>query len=90
VEFYEKSLAIAEELHQRNPNSADFARDRIVDYCKLADLAEKSGKGDAAQWWRKAYDHISAMKERGTLLPTDELGLEEIQQKLGLPPTTES
>jgi tetratricopeptide (TPR) repeat protein len=38
LEFYEKSLDLREELHRRNPNSADFARDLSVSYERMGDL----------------------------------------------------
>ena len=48
----------------------------------MADMAEKSGTGDALEWWRKAYDTLSAMKQRGIMLPTDEQYLVQLRQKL--------
>jgi hypothetical protein len=48
----------------------------------MADLAEKSGSGDAIQWWRKLYEQLSSMKQRGILPPTDEQDLEEARRKV--------
>jgi tetratricopeptide (TPR) repeat protein len=82
LDFYQKDLAIAEELRQRNPQSADFARDLFVSYWRMAALAETTSIDEAMKWWRRAYDQLSDMKQRGILLPTDEKYLEAVCLKL--------
>ena len=32
---------------------------------RMAMMTEKTGSNEAAQWWRKAYQTLSAMKQRG-------------------------
>jgi len=39
---------------------------------RMADLAEKTGTGDALEWWQKAYEQLSGMKQRGIMLPIHE------------------
>lgn len=48
----------------------------------MADISEKTGTGAALQWWRKAYDRLSGMKQRGIMLPTDEQYLRTLRQKV--------
>jgi hypothetical protein len=50
----------------------------------MAEMAEKSGTGEAPQWWRKAYDQLAGMKQRGIMLPTDEQYLPMLRQKAAL------
>jgi hypothetical protein len=76
-------LAIAARLAAADASNAGWQRDVFVSYWKLADVAEKSGTGDALEWWRKAYDTLSAMKQRGIMLPTDEQYLEQLKNKIG-------
>ena len=80
---FKESLAIQKRLADSNPANADWQRGLFVSYTKLATLAEKSSSPDARDWWQKAYDQLSEMKQRGILLPTDEQYLEQIRQKLG-------
>ena len=84
LEFYEQSLALREELRARNPQSADYARDLAVSYWRMADISEKSGAGGATAWWRKAYDQLHGMQQRGIMLPTDEQYLATLKQKAGV------
>ncbi len=54
------------DLSERNPQSADYARDLWVLYWRLADLSEKNGKAaEAMDWYRKAHDTLAGMKQRG-------------------------
>jgi tetratricopeptide (TPR) repeat protein len=81
LEFHQKAFEIRDELYRRNPNSADFARDLWVSYCRMAQIEEHTGGGKALDCWRKAYAAISEMKQRGILLPTDEQYLETLAAK---------
>ena len=49
----------------------------------MAIMAEQSGTGDALEWWRKAYRTLSAMKQRGIMLPTGEPYLEQLRRNVG-------
>jgi hypothetical protein len=77
----EAASALFDRLVRRNPNSADFARDLWVSYCRMAQIEEHTGGGKALDCWRKAYAAISEMKQRGILLPTDEQYLETLAAK---------
>ena len=48
----------------------------------MADMAEQNNTGDAAQWYRKAYEQLAGMKQRGIMLPTDEPYLEQLRRKI--------
>jgi hypothetical protein len=47
----------------------------------MAMMAEQSGTEDAQDWWRKAYETLSVMKQRGIMLPADEQYLVQLRQK---------
>ena len=49
----------------------------------MADFTETAASGEATRWWRRVYEQISDMKQRGILLPTDEQYLEAVRRKLG-------
>jgi hypothetical protein len=49
----------------------------------MADISEKTGQGDARAWWRKAYEQLAGMKQRGIMQPTDERYLEVLREKAG-------
>ena len=82
LQAYRESLAVRARLAAADPSNAGWQRDVVVSYWKLADIAEKSGTGDALEWWRKAYETLSAMKQRGIMLPTDEPHLIQLRHKL--------
>jgi hypothetical protein len=67
-----------------DPSNAGWQRDLFVSYWKLADVAEKTGTGDARTWWSKAYDQLVRMKQRGIMLPTDEKYLVALKEKAGV------
>jgi len=46
-------------------------------------MTEETGSDEAAQWWRKAYETLFAMKQRGIMLPADEQYLVQFRQKTG-------
>ncbi|MBD3236394.1 MAG: DUF4062 domain-containing protein [Candidatus Eisenbacteria bacterium] len=71
-----------EELHQRNPQSADYARDLCVSCWRMALNAEETGRGNARVWWRKAFELLNGMKLRGIMPPTDEQFLAALREKV--------
>lgn len=63
--FYEKALAIREDLRARNPQSADYARDLYVSYIKLGDLHRGLGHGEQAlEFYQKALAIAEELHER--------------------------
>ena len=81
---FQASLKIAERLAAADPSNAGWQRDLWVSYWRMAHICESTGSGDAINWWRKAYEVLSGMKQRGLFLsPQDEGYLEHLQQKAG-------
>ena len=79
---YRRSLERFERLAASNPENDEWQRDLFVSYVKLAQMAEQDSTGDAREWWVKAYAQLSGMKQRGIMLPTDEVRLEFLRQKV--------
>ncbi len=78
---YRESLAVAKRLASSDPSNAGWQRDLMVSCWRIAAITEKSGHGDARAWYRRAYDTLNGMKQRGIMLPTDEQYLEVLRQK---------
>lgn len=72
-----------ERLAAADPSNAGWQRDLVVSCWRMADIAEKAGQSDAQIWWRKAYEQLAGMKQRGVMQPTDEQYLEVLKQKAG-------
>ena len=80
---FTRYLEISEALLKANPGSAEAARDVWVSCGRLAKHAERTGKGDAMPWWRRAYDVLARMKEKGQFMqPGDLQFLEELRKKV--------
>jgi hypothetical protein len=84
LQAYRADLAVAERLAAADPSNAGWQRDVMVSCWRMADMAEKSGDGDAQRWWKQAYETLSAMQQRGIMLPTDEPYLEALRSKAGV------
>ena len=80
---YRESLAVRQHLALADPSNSGWQRDLFVSYSRMAMMAEQSNSGEAHEWWRKAYETLSALKQRGILLPTDEPYLMQLKAKLG-------
>jgi hypothetical protein len=80
---YRESLAVRARLAAADPSNAVWQRDLFTIYWRMADMAEKTGQGDARDWWRKAYEQLHGMKQRGIMPPTDEQYLAVLRQKVG-------
>lgn len=81
---FERSLETSKKLLTANPDSVEAARDVWVSCWKLANLAESTGKGDAASWWKRTYDILLGMEEKGMFLsPEDKRLLETLRGKVG-------
>jgi tetratricopeptide (TPR) repeat protein len=79
---YRESLAVSQRLASADPSNAGWQRDLMVSCWRMATMAEQNGD-DAQPWWRKAYETLSAMKQRGIMLPTDEPYLAQLRAKVG-------
>jgi tetratricopeptide (TPR) repeat protein len=80
---YREALAVSQRLAVADPSNADWQRDLWVSYGLMAMMTEETGSDEAAQWWRKAYETLFAMKQRGIMLPADEQYLVQFRQKTG-------
>jgi len=81
---YRASLEIRARLAAADPGNAGWQRDLWVSYWRMASMTEQTGSGDARQWWRKAYDVLSGMKQRGLFVSAqDEQFLSQLRAKIG-------
>jgi len=81
---YRASLEISARLAAADPGNAGWQRDLWVSYWRMASMTEQTGSGDARQWWRKAYDVLSGMKQRGLFVSAqDEQFLSQLRAKIG-------
>jgi tetratricopeptide (TPR) repeat protein len=83
LQAYRAALAVRERLAAADASNAGWQRDVVVSCWRMADTAEKRGDGDAQRWWSRAYEILSAMQQRGIMLPTDEPYLETLRRKAG-------
>jgi tetratricopeptide (TPR) repeat protein len=81
---YREALAIWQRLAATDPSNAGWQSDLWVTCWMAAAMAENTGSDEAAKWWRKAYETLSAMKLRGIMPPTDEQYLVELKENLEL------
>jgi len=80
---YRESQAMSQRLAATDPSNAGWQRDLWVSCCRMAMTAEQNGTGDASKWWRKAYDTLNGMKQRGLFIsPQDEQFFEQLLQKI--------
>jgi tetratricopeptide (TPR) repeat protein len=81
---YRHSLETWERMKAANPDSAYHARGGVLPASRLAALAEQTGKGDAAAWWRRAYDILHGMEKKGMFLSQgDKEYLESLRGRVG-------
>jgi predicted negative regulator of RcsB-dependent stress response len=80
---YRESLAIAAQLAVTDPSNAIWQRDLFANYWRMARIAEKSGAGGALDWWRKTYEQLSGMKQRGVPVSNEQQFLMFLRQKAG-------
>ena len=80
---YRESLAVRQRLAASDPSNTGWQRGLCASYWRLAMMAEQAGASDAQEWWLKAYETLSGMKQHGIMLPTDEQYLEQLKQKVG-------
>jgi tetratricopeptide (TPR) repeat protein len=79
---YRQSLVVSQRLALADPSNAGWQRDLWVSCWRMARIAETSDTGDALEWWRKAYEQLSRMKQRGIMRPADEPYLEQLREKV--------
>jgi tetratricopeptide (TPR) repeat protein len=81
---YRAGLVIRERLAGSDPSNASWQRDLWVSYWRVAATLERSGDRQAAVWWTRAYQTLSAMKRAGLFIsPGDERVYLQLKQKLG-------
>ena len=80
---YRASLEIRQRLAATDAGNAGWQRDLWVSFWRMAAMSEQQNAGDARMWWQKAFDVLSAMKQRGLLVsPQDEQFLTQFRAKL--------
>jgi hypothetical protein len=73
-----------QQLCRQDPGNAGWQRDLWVSYWRMAAMTEQMGRGDAQPWWRKAYDVLWGMKQRGLFVSAqDEQFLAQLRAKIG-------
>jgi hypothetical protein len=78
AEAVERTLS---RLAAADPGHAGWQRDLWVSYWRLAQMAEPTNASEARDWWRKAYEHLSGMKQCGIMMPTDQQYLDQLRLK---------
>ncbi len=69
LEYYERSLKIAEELYESNSNSSEAARDVVVSLLNLSNAHTESEQHmEAEEYRRKCYEHIKVCLEERNLV----------------------
>ena len=84
-EFYEKSLAVSEELVELDLANTQFQRDVAVSHAKLGQLRETQGaegRPAALDHYRKVVEIFEGMKAAGVLAPADEGFIAEFRAKV--------
>jgi hypothetical protein len=76
-------LRIIARLVSSDLTHTGWQRDLVVIYSRVAAIYEKTSQADAMTWWRKAYDRLSAMKQRGVMQSRDEAYLAQLKRKVG-------
>ena len=83
LEAYQRSLEVRRRLAEADPSNAGWQRDLWVSFWKMGTVSEQAGDAEAAGWWRKAYDVLSAMKRRGLFVSAqDEQFLAQLRAKV--------
>jgi len=81
---YRATHEILARLAAADPQNAGWQRDLWVSCWRMAMMAEQTRSDDARAWWRKAYDVLSGMKQRGLFVSAqDEQFLAQIRAKIG-------
>ncbi|MFH1197770.1 MAG: hypothetical protein V1720_18865, partial [bacterium] len=64
LQSYESSLKIREDLRKRNPDSAEYARDIIVSYYKLAGYYHQINDPKVEEIFTKLIEALTYMKNK--------------------------
>jgi len=84
LDAFHSAVSIAQRLAGADPAHAGWQRDLWLSCCKMADVLERSGKSEAGNWWRRAFEVLDGMKRRGLFVsPADERVLDQLRQKVG-------
>ena len=80
---YRHSLDMWDKLSKANTGHP-FCNHRRFELCnRLADLAEKTGQGDAKAWWQRAYDILRDIEQKEVPFSAKDQGLlKQLQAKL--------
>jgi hypothetical protein len=66
-----------------DPGNAVWQRDLFRSYLRMGIIAEKTGDTKAPDWWRRAYETVRQIKERGLFIsPHDEDVLSQLEAKM--------
>jgi hypothetical protein len=79
---WREGLNLARHLAERDPDSAEAARDLWWSYQRTAQIAEQRGEPDAADWWQRALDGMLAMQRAGTLAERDRWFIDDARDAL--------
>ncbi|MFT5469847.1 MAG: tetratricopeptide (TPR) repeat protein [Verrucomicrobiales bacterium] len=84
LKSFRAAMASAEQLAASDPSNAASRRDLAASYWKMADLAENDEDPEAEVWWRKCYETLQGMEDKGWFLsPNDERILLQVREKVG-------
>lgn len=81
IKLINKTKEVCEEMRQRAPDSAEYARDMVVSYYKLANFYEQEGASVRCQeYYQLCKQAIVSMKKRGMYIDPP---LENLLKQLG-------
>lgn len=85
LHYFTEDKNLVERLATSDPSNATWQRDLWISYLKLANLSKRSDElVEAMNWWKKAYEVMAGMKQRGLhVSPQDEHALEWLRAKVG-------
>jgi tetratricopeptide (TPR) repeat protein len=84
TQYFDWCVQIREALKISNPSSGSAASDLAEICMEYGNHAERSGKGDAQSWWKRAQNILTDKQEKGmSLSPDDRKFLETLRAKVG-------
>ncbi len=79
---------VRESVHKittQDPSNTSWQRDVWISCWKIPAAMERLGDSHAVDWWRRAYEKLSALKQSGRFVsPQDEQVLQQLRCKLNL------
>jgi tetratricopeptide (TPR) repeat protein len=84
--LFQRGLDIRENLAARDPENSGWQYDLYLVYWRLAEVSELMGEaGEANNWWKKTYQQLDSMKQRGWFISAADKGnLAWLKRKLQL------